>query len=978
MKKTAAMWIRTAAAMMIRNCVRGIALCGLVCLAASTSYGQAVLLQDIADYEDLTINEYSSLTTGDGRMYFIGNGNELWTSSIEDPEALIMLRKFSSLSNLTKVGGSMYFVADDGVSGAELWRSKGTAGSTVLVKDILPGAAGSFPEQLTNLRGVLYFVANDGSRGKELWKSNGSPRGTMLVKDIMPRGGNSNPTALTPVGEMLFFAAKDATHGTELWKTNGTATGTTMVKDIRTGTGINSSPSDLVNVYGTLFFVAADAAAGRELWKSDGTTTGTVLVKDIAPGADYSRISNGTAVYRTLFFTATDGIHGQELWKSDGTQAGTMMVKDMTPGPEGSQGEDLFTFQMGNFTNIYGTLFFTAYQNDAYYIWKSDGTTTGTVPIRRAYGPGILQPLTPFIYHNNRIYYFNRTSDFEWDATEFWSMDRTGADHQLIAEFFHGDPYNAYYPEVALGGDNFYLSGQPDHWYGFKMLISDGTREGTRWIQDIRTTTQGSDPKEFTPLNGKLYFVANHPAYGYDNLHVTDGTPAGTEYVVDFGEDVAKLEVMGNTIFAASTGSLRIFKIDFEASEPITVYREYWGPPIDIFTHAGNHLFFSTNYGGFWTSDGTEAGTEMLRGFHAVMGIYPVDDKVLFTVMNHDGSLALWSSDGTKAGTRIVKALRTVSAIDNYYHPHVVMQGAVYFLANDGVHGSELWRSDGTAAGTYMVMDLNTHDPASQQDIRGLILFEDALYISALGDDGKWAVYKSDGTAAGTIKLKDVDPIVHSIVTGDNLLFFTDTDDAGNERADLWITDGSVDGTQMVADLDALYGTFSHALVDGVAYFSFLEGGQLWRTDGTACGTFIVDVGSRGASPISALGNLLIFGSYDEQAGFEPHAYNTAEAPGNPCSRTVASAHASTGTSYERGPAGYPNPFINDFSFRITGDEGETTRLKVFTLYGEPVEDVGELEANTEHRIGQSWPKGVYVLQVMKRGMIEQYRVVKE
>ena len=55
-----------------------------------------------------------------------------------------------------------------------------------MVKDIDPGSSGSVPIDLTNVNGTLYFAANDGAHGEELWKSDGTAAGTVMVKDIDP------------------------------------------------------------------------------------------------------------------------------------------------------------------------------------------------------------------------------------------------------------------------------------------------------------------------------------------------------------------------------------------------------------------------------------------------------------------------------------------------------------------------------------------------------------------------------------------------------------------------------------------------------------------------------------------------------------------------------------------------------------------------------------------------------------------------
>ena len=119
--------------------------------------------------------------------------------------------------------------------------SDSTAAGTVLVKSFSTGIEWYNSPAMTNVNGTLYFFANDGTHGLELWKSDGTEAGTVMVKDCNPGSGSSIRTYarvnLAAVGNRLFWNAYDPDHGDELWVSDGTEAGTWLVEDLVPGTG---------------------------------------------------------------------------------------------------------------------------------------------------------------------------------------------------------------------------------------------------------------------------------------------------------------------------------------------------------------------------------------------------------------------------------------------------------------------------------------------------------------------------------------------------------------------------------------------------------------------------------------------------------------------------------------------------------------------------------------------------------------------
>ena len=176
---------------------------------------------------------------------------------------------------LAPFGDSLILRADNGFEGPEAWLTNGVDPPEIL-RDIRPGQLGASPRGFVEFEGDLYFTANNGITGFELWRSDGTSSGTELVIDLWLGAEGGVPSDMHVMGDTLYFFGHNGDNGRELFKTDGTELGTVMVKDGIEGRR-SVSGERMIVVEDQLFYLGqtADSADALRLWVSDGSESGT-------------------------------------------------------------------------------------------------------------------------------------------------------------------------------------------------------------------------------------------------------------------------------------------------------------------------------------------------------------------------------------------------------------------------------------------------------------------------------------------------------------------------------------------------------------------------------------------------------------------------------------------------------------------------------------------------------------------------------
>jgi ELWxxDGT repeat protein len=627
------------------------------------------------------------------------------------------------------------------------------------VKDIRPGSESSLPRFGRGAaRGDrVFFAADDGEHGRELWMTDGTPEGTRLVRDIRRDNSaiwDSGYSSLTALEGRTFFAADDGVHGLHLWVSDGTEGGTSLLMDIREAAlpTTSSYPSHFTAWGDRLVF-----AAHGELWATDGTAEGTLPLRVLLGQAPLWRTAETRTVVHGvgfrpeevlswpalpvvevnghIVFGADDGELGWELWGSDGTAEGTSLLRDIRPGPEGFS-----TGSWGGSEVVGDRLFFVVEDQESSVseLWTTDGTPEGTLPFRELIGqPAGWIPDLPVVDGAGRLLLVANDGQH---GRELWRSDSTPEGTFLVKDVRPGAESSGIswckqwqdgeWAIMGLGTRLFFTADDGEH--GRELWVTDGTGRGTYLLGDLHPGPEGAKLhlENSKIVQGLLFFEADGSDDGRE-IWTSDGTPKGT---CPFRERIGRpAELEGSRSVMGAVG--RLF---FQGRElPYT-----WEP---------------------WVSDGTPDGTLPLRELAAQSPLWAplfrtfkeVSGRLFFLATRHDGSdMELWVSDGTSAGTHLLRAYP--DAFGPTSHRIREAGGRAVFLACDDEHGRELWASDGTPEGTRLVAD-TVPGPASGYFSHDHWSDGGHLFFSAGAEREAARLWTTDGTPEGTCRLEGAD-----------------------------------------------------------------------------------------------------------------------------------------------------------------------------------------------------------------------------
>lgn len=607
-----------------------------------------------------------------GRLYFTAGddrGLALWSSrgTAATTERVVdlcvdtcSLPDVSSGPSLVAAGGRLFFLADDGVHGVELWTSDGTPAGTRLVRDLCPGSCGS-PSALHADGGEVFFYAQEPSHGRQLWASDGTEAGTRRLTDSLPDPGFQGPYLFAPslasLDGRIVTSGWDPRGGAEPWVFHRSGRGGEPLGDLATGGEPGARPSHLGAVGDRTLFIACDGDR-YGLFSSRGTAETTVrLLAAPAPGCNSLDLPSP---FEPPVVSVVDGrgfLRLGDLWATDGTPGGTVRLTQFGAPWNRSP---ISTAVVG----VAGKAVFATGFSTSSTLWVTDGTPEGTRILGLPPLPALLQGLTAV---GGDLYFWAHDSATNWGA---WRVGPSLDSVTRLTDFRDLRFPRLLDPGFLGAGDRVFflvqvevVEGNTSH-YETRLWRTDGTPEGTVEVPPPAIDGSPQRPTWIAARQGVLllFTTTTSPAEYHSRLWASDSSGGGAVLIHDLGPRSFLGEVV-------PWDDEVLFLVEHE--EDGTLRRR------------------------LYRTDGTAPGTFAAvdfaaLGIHVVREVTPAGGRLYLAAGATDTAVELWTSQGSQGTTRRLQEIAPGG--DGSAPDELTVAGSrLFFSADDDLHGRELW-----------------------------------------------------------------------------------------------------------------------------------------------------------------------------------------------------------------------------------------------------------------------------------------------
>jgi trimeric autotransporter adhesin len=786
----------------------------------------------------------------------------------------------------------------------------------------------------TKLGDYIYFRARTQNNGFELWKTKGDSENTQIVTDI-PAGSSSEFTYTTvnvfteSIGDTIVTITNN-TRNLRLIKQNGTneiINFYTQVDPIKFKNGLllsgyfpntnpafyyykNSQfnyineiqyPSNSIVLDSILYFTGQIylnsnpyTPSSNGIWKSNATATGTNLVVSIPSSTNLGEFTNIDNKY--IIFTKSIN-NNCSIWKLNLLDNSTELLFTL-----GNTGTNNPFIGMKYYTDGTGTFFFSHNNN----VYKSDGTPTGTIKIN----PTNVYVRQAFGFGNGKLLILG------WLNNVFGIISYENSNFQMF-KLLTGSNQDFTNSAKLTNGNLVFAR---ENALGQQIWVSDWTPNGTLMLKDINPNLMISS--RFSPIKSYgnfCLFGAKDPEAGFE-LFRTDGTPNGTFLVKDIGTGDNGLDwngyyskdIFADSIYLSTNNkfySSHVSNPDFKSIDK---------PNIRFFVHGvvEDKMFFSSsspsvNPGIF--KDYVKNINGEIKQLKGTFGIANFRKKII----ENSTDIIYETSVGLLNYHKLQDSISTLTSIPA--SNSIVFKNYIFYVYNDfnylslirfnintkqisTIHSDVLSMSGLTIlndtlffySGTSLRRFYKTGDGINFNSVNNdinvwnkSVKFDSSVIF---GGDLR-PEYYSTPYAKGLFKYNAVQglKLIKTLTACwiffvfNNVLYFLGSDEVRGEE--LWRTDGSTAGTYLVKDINVGFGNSSpnnFFELNGKLYFvadDGVHGKEIWVTDGTASGTKLVssitsDISDPNFSDFKVYDRKVYFFATDCKSGIETWVFN--------------------------------------------------------------------------------------------------------